>query len=646
MTDPAPPAPATESTPLLVGGTSAGEPLPTWRETLSFIAGYLVPPRHDVRRILLIALAIAATLVNGAVGFAPALLLKSIVDAIVDSARRPVADAVFPWKLLLLRFAASAACLALGALQRNAHELVNMDLGKRVNVAVFAHLHALELAFHMEMSAGEVLKLMSLGTAAVVTISSTAVFEIAPVFWELALVVGIFWSIGVPAVALCIGVAVMLYLGYAAAITDLRKRTFRESRDAATALSSCQVETLTNAATVMSWGRSDTEVDRFSKLAGAVQAARQSQTVTLSALNFGERMIRSTGMVAALLVAAHATLTSSRMTPGAFYLVYQLVGRLFYPFILLSYQYQTVTRALTELEKLVVVWRRVPDIQDAEDAVELEATGGDVRFENVSFRYKRDAEGSPSGGGVSNLSFHVPRGRTVALVGSSGSGKTTSMRLLLRMVECQSGRILVDGRDVRTIKQESLRNAIGIVSQHTVLFNDTLLYNIRYGRPEATDAEVMEAVRAAALEEFVGEQPKGLLTVVGERGIKLSGGQLSRCGIARCVVKRPSIILLDEATAAMDSVTEQAVQTGMAGLCRDRTTLIVAHRLATITHADEILVLDGGEIRERGTHAELVGQRGIYANLWSIQTGGAGQELGAEASAERKALEPLSGDEA
>jgi ATP-binding cassette, subfamily B, heavy metal transporter len=615
---------ATEATPLLAT-TTAPVPSPsTWRETLSFAARYLVPPRSDPQSYALILGAVMATLAVAPARLLPELLAQRAVDAVFGGAADPARGAGVAARLLLLALAARVGAGAVDAAGHVARRLACARLQKRVKVDVFAHLHELELAWHLGKRNGEVLKNMSRGSVAVVSLAKTAVFEVAPVFWELALVGALFVHIGVPRVGLVVMVSVGVFLVYTAKATGVRMRMWRGMNEKSNALRDCQSESLGNAETVISWGSTGREVAKFCRLAAENAAAACNMQLTFVGLNVGSCLIKDGGIFLALLVVAHASQETGdgRLSPGQFLLVNSLASKLYWPFLHLTYQWTSLTKAMTDLENLVVVWKRAPAIVDCEDAVELPGKGGgEVRFENVSFRYKGDAESNEKGGGVTGVSFVVPAGETLALVGETGSGKTTIARLLLRMFECQSGAVLVNGHDVRRVGQKSLREYIGVVAQQTVLFNDTLLYNFRYGKGDATKEEAMAAAEVAALADFIGEQPKGLDTVVGERGVKLSGGQLSRCGIARCVLKQPSIVVLDESTAALDVVSERAVQRGLADVCRGRTTIIIAHRLATVMHANNIIVLEQGVIKEMGTHSKLVGLGGIYADMWARQTG-------------------------
>jgi ATP-binding cassette, subfamily B, heavy metal transporter len=488
----------------------------------------------------------------------------------------------------------------------------------------------------------------------------------------------VFWRLGNVAIAVSTLLTVAAHTGCAYFLTKASVRFNRASNEAADAVGSREVESLSCFETVKSHGRTDAEVATYEGLRETSRAAGANGMAMMTVMHSSLSLIESLGTTAGLVIAAWATAHgTARLSPGDFVLVSMYISNLFNPLTHLVQMYKQFVLTLADLEKAAAVLMRAPDVSDADNAFDLlaaeHALKGDVVFENVSYRYKSsspaegtackgdsdsesDAAGEEEGwmnrepGGVSNVSFRIPAGKTLALCGASGSGKSTIVALLLRLYDCDHGRVLVDGHDVRTVTQRSLRQVCGLVAQETVLFNDTLRYNILYGAPAAPDVQVREALRAAAMGEFLEAQDEGLDVVVGQRGrtfggvlvlallwtvaganarppsllslsVKLSGGECQRVGNARALIKDPTILVLDEATSALDSQTEKTIQGELRERFSGRTTLIIAHRLSTIVHSDEILVLSKGEIKERGTHAQLVGRPdGVYANMWRLQT--------------------------
>jgi ATP-binding cassette subfamily B protein len=373
------------------------------------------------------------------------------------------------------------------------------------------------------------------------------------------------------------------------------------------------IDSLLNYETVKYFGNEEHEAQRFDQALKAYETAAVKSQTTLSGLNVGQQTVVAIGLTSVLIMAAYGVAVTKALSIGDFVLVNQYIIQLFLPLNFLGFVYRNIKQSLTDMEQMFNLLDEDTEIADPPGSAELVVAGGEIRFEDVSFHYRPDREI------LKHVSFTVPPGKTVAIVGPSGAGKSTISRLLFRFYDVTGGRILIDGQDIRAVSQSSVRAAIGIVPQDTVLFNDTIFYNIGYGRPGATPSEIEQAARMAAVHNFVTGLPDGYNTKVGERGLKLSGGEKQRVAIARTILKQPNILVFDEATSALDTHTEKEIQKSLREVSKDRTTVTVAHRLSTIVDADEILVLEGGEIVERGTHAGLLAAHGKYASMWARQ---------------------------
>ncbi len=486
---------------------------------------------------------------------------------------------------------------------------------RQVALSVFRHLHTLSLRFHLERQTGGLSRTLERGTRAIETMLRYMLFSIAPTLVEIGLVVVILWRLFDVWFALATFVTVAGYIAYTFTVSEWRTRFRRRMNEQDSRANTKAIDSLLNYETVKYFGNEEHEVRRYDEALQAYeQAAVKSQT-SLSVLNVGQAAIIAVGLTVVMLMAARG-IAAGRMTIGDFVLVNTYLIQLYQPLNFFGFVYREMKQALADIEGLFRLLREDREVADAPDARPLALSGGAVRFENVSFGY------DPRRPILKGVDFTVPAGHTTAIVGPSGAGKSTISRLLFRFYDATSGRILVDGQDIRTVTQASVRAAVAIVPQDTVLFNDTIYYNIAYGRPTAGPAEVEEAARLAHIHHFVMGLPDGYQTMVGERGLKLSGGEKQRVAIARAILKNPAILLFDEATSALDTHTEREIQANLREVSRGRTTLVIAHRLSTVIDADDILVLDHGRVIERGRHADLLARGGAYAALWTRQQAG------------------------
>lgn len=481
-----------------------------------------------------------------------------------------------------------------------------------VGLETFQHLHQLSLKFHLERQTGGLSRVIERGTHGIQFVLSFMAFNILPTIIEIALVTGILWYQFKPIFALVTVVTIVLYIAFTLAVTNWRIKYRKTMNDRDNEASSKAVDSLLNYETVKYFGNEQHEYHRFDRaLAGYEKAAVQSQ-LGLSLLNLGQGVIIGGGLVAVMYLAAVGVMERN-MTVGDFVLVNTFLMQLYLPLNFLGFVYREMKQGLVDMEKMFELIRTEPDIKDQPGAKALLIERGDVEFKNVSFRYH------PERPILKNVSFTIPAGKTVAVVGSSGSGKSTLARLLFRFYDLEAGAIFIDGQDISHALQSTVRQAVGIVPQDTVLFNDTIFYNILYGRPAASPDEVHTAAKHAKIHDFAVRLPEGYETRVGERGLKLSGGEKQRVAIARAILKNPPVLIFDEATSALDSHTEKQIQKSLEEVARTRTTLMIAHRLSTVVRSHEILVLEEGQIVERGNHSQLLAKHGKYAAMWEKQ---------------------------
>lgn len=622
---------AAENTPLLRNDPT---PIP-WRETWRLVRPYITPATLRLR--LLALLSILAIIFTKLISLLPPYAYKLAVDTLSNNVVN--GTSIVPYSAVLMYIVARISSSFLNGLRDYTYNIVSTHCTTRFSTDIFHHLQNLSLAFHLHRKTGEISRIMDRGTSSIDLVATTLLFTLGPTLLEVLLVTAIFFRLGTPLIAITIFVTVVLYFAFTLYFTAYRIQIRRDLIDSDNAVSEKAVDTLFNYETVKMFGMELNEVTSYRSLQDEYRLKYLRFRLTFSALNFGQNVIQLSGLGIAMLLAT-LSVANGQLTPGDFVLINTYVAQLFQPLFFLGSSYRTLTQAATDLEKCVALFHEPLTVTDAEDAKDLVLPNEDVLagrvgrvgFDNVSFTYSGSERGVA--GGLRNISFNVPPGKMLALVGASGVGKSTIMRLLLRFYDVDSGSVEIDGVDVRQMTQSSLRKRVGVVAQDTVLFNNSLRQNIGYGKPGASDVEIMHAARTAALGSFIEPLPEGLDTMVGERGVRLSGGERQRVGCARCIIKNPAIVLLDEATSALDTLTERDVQANLREVCRNRTTIAVAHRLSTIMMADEIVVLgkkDGddavGEIVERGSHHELLELNGVYAEMWTAQTMAAEKEL-------------------
>jgi ABC-type transport system involved in Fe-S cluster assembly fused permease/ATPase subunit len=514
---------------------------------------------------------------------------------------------------LLLAYGGSRVCAVAFAEAREAiFARVAQRAVRNAALRTFRHLHALSLRFHLERQTGGLSRVIERGVKGIEFVLAFMMFNILPTLLEIFLVCGILWGLFDIWYALVTFVTIIGYIVYTLVVTEWRIKYRREMNDRDTEANTKAIDSLLNYETVKYFGNEAHEADRFDGSMQRYEEASVRNTVTLSILNVGQAGIISAGLVIVMVMAGNGVIAGS-MTVGDFVMVNAYLIQLYLPLNFLGFVYRQIRQSLTDMEVMFNVLEVEAEITDAPDAKPLVVSGAEVVFENVDFGY------DPRRPILKDVSFTVPPGKTVAIVGPSGAGKSTLSRILFRFYDVAAGSVRIDGQDIREISQESLRAAIGIVPQDTVLFNDSIYYNILYGRTDASTAEVEEAARMARIHDFIMELPDGYDTGVGERGLKLSGGEKQRVAIARTILKHPAILLFDEATSALDTHTEKEIQESLREVSSDRTTLMIAHRLSTVIDADEIIVLDAGRIVERGRHAELLERGGAYAAMWARQ---------------------------
>ncbi len=489
---------------------------------------------------------------------------------------------------------------------------VAMHAVRKLAYRTFVHMHELSLRFHLERKTGGLTRVLERGRLGIEVIVRMVILQLVPTIVEVSLLMAVLlWKFDWRYVlATMITVVVFMYYTYLA--TEWRIEIRRKMNESDTEANTKAIDSLLNYETVKYFGAEEREATRYDRSMERYERASVKTYTSLAVLNTGQAIIFTGGLTATMLMCAVGVRNGTN-TVGDFVMVNAMMIQLYQPLNFMGMVYREIKQAIIDIEKMFDVLSRNPEVKDVPGAKPLIVTSGNVRFEDVRFSY------DPERPILTGLSFEVPAGKTVAIVGPSGAGKSTISRLLFRLYDISGGRILIDGQDLRNVTQASLRSAIGMVPQDTVLFNDTIRYNIRYGRWDASDAEVEQAAQLAQIDDFIRISPKGYETQVGERGLKLSGGEKQRVAIARTILKGPPILVLDEATSALDSHTEHEIQEALERVSRNRTSLVIAHRLSTIVGADEIIVLDQGRIAERGTHSQLLASGGLYASMWNRQ---------------------------
>ena len=542
---------------------------------------------------------------------------KYATDALAGTASAPAAGWL-TWVVaapIAMTIAYGGMRMLMAALQQGRDAIfakVAMYAVRRLAYRTFVHMHELSLRYHLERKTGGLTRVLERGRNAIETIVRMVILQLAPTIIEVTLVAAVLmvhfdWRY----VVVIVG-AVALYLAWTYNATEWRIGIRRKMNDSDTDANVKAIDSLLNYETVKYFSAEEREASRYDRAMARYEDASVQSYISLNVLNAGQAIIYTVGLATAMVMCAYEVRAGTK-TIGDFVLINAMMIQLYQPLNFMGMVYREIKQAVTDIENMFAILGRPPEIEDEPGARPLAVSSGTVKFEDVAFSY------DPERRILKGISFEVPAGKTVAVVGPSGAGKSTISRLLFRFYDLSGGRILIDGQDIAKVTQKSLRQAIGMVPQDTVLFNDTIRYNIRYGRWEASDEEVEEAAKLAQIDGFIRLSPKGYETEVGERGLKLSGGEKQRVAIARTILKAPPVLVLDEATSALDSHTEKEIQDALERVSTGRTTLVIAHRLSTIVGADEIIVLDQGEIVERGTHYALLAKDGLYASMWNRQ---------------------------
>ncbi|HOB95718.1 MAG TPA: ABC transporter ATP-binding protein/permease [Aquabacterium sp.] len=584
---------------------AAGEPRSDW-QTLRKLLPYLWQYRWRV------ALALVFLLAAKGANVSVPILLKHLVDALDLKPGDVRAVLVVPIGLLLAYAGLRLSTSLFTELRELVFAKVSFGASKQIALEVFGHLHALSLRFHLERQTGGLSRDIERGTRALQNLVSYSLYTIVPTLVEVALVLGVLgWRFDMGYVWITL-TALAVYVVFTVSITEWRSKFRREMNELDSSANTRAIDALLNYETVKYFNNEAFEAQRYEQGLERFRRAQVRSQTTLSMLNTGQQLIIALSLVAMLWRATQGVV-DGRLTLGDLVMINAFLIQLYIPLNFLGVLYREVKQSLTDLDRMFGLLEREREVADAPGAPALQVTQGVVRFEDVRFSYEASR---PI---LHGISFEIPAGQTVAVVGSSGAGKSTLARLLYRFYDVSGGRITIDGQDIRGVQQASLRQAIGIVPQDTVLFNDTVGYNIGYGRAGATTDEVEGAARAAHIHDFIASTPKGYATMVGERGLKLSGGEKQRVAIARTLLKNPPILIFDEATSALDSANERAIQAELKSAAQGKTALVIAHRLSTVADAHCIVVLDGGRVVEQGTHADLLALDGRYAQMWRLQ---------------------------
>ncbi len=572
---------------------------------------YLWPAGHPGLKARVV-FALVALILSKVITVATPYAFKYATDALTGKADAATTAATVVVFFVLAYGVGRIMMVVLAQIRDAVFARVSQRAVKELAVRTFRHLHALSLKFHLERRTGGLSRIVSRGTMGIDTVLRFSLFNTFPTVLEIAFVAGILaWTYGWLYSVVILG-TVLAYVWFTYAATEWRINIRRDMNAADTEANTKAVDSLLNFETVKYFGNEEHEVKRYARSMESYEKAAVKTWVSLSVLNSGQAVIYSVGLTLVMVMSA-LSVRAGTATVGDFVMINALMIQLYMPLNFIGSSYREIKQGLIDVEQMFTLLKVNAEIEDKPGAKPLAVRDAEVVFENVTFAY------DPERPILRNLSLRVPPGKTVAIVGPSGAGKSTISRLLYRFYDVNGGRVLIDGQDISQVTQKTLRGAIGMVPQDTVLFNDTIRYNIRYGRPDATDAEVEEAARMAQIHDFVMSLPKGYDALVGERGLKLSGGEKQRVSIARTILKGPPILILDEATSALDSFTEHQIQEALKKVSENRTTLVIAHRLSTVVDADEIIVLERGQVAERGTHEELLAEGGVYAAMWNRQ---------------------------
>ena len=574
--------------------------------------GALLPylwPRDSLELRARVVLALMLLAAAKGINVVVPVFYKLAVDALTTPSGAIIA---VPIMLLVAYGVARILAQAFGELRDAVFAKVAQRAIRQAGLNTFRHLHALSLRFHMDRKTGGVSRAIERGIHGIEFLLSFMLFNVLPTILEILLVCGILWTLYDFWYALVTFLTISGYIAWTLIITEWRIKYRRLMNETDEQANTKAIDSLLNYETVKYFNNEEHEARRFDVALKAYEQAAVKSKVTLSMLNIGQGVIIAGGLMLVMVMAGYGV-KGGTMTVGDFVLVNSYLIQLFMPLNFLGFVYREIRRSLTDMQTMFGLIEEPAEVADRISAPVLRVNGGEIAFDDVSFRY------DPRRPVLDGVSFTVPAGRKLAIVGPSGAGKSTISRLLFRFYDATGGAVRIDGQDIRDVTQASLRAAIGVVPQDTVLFNDTVFYNIAYGNPRVTPAEVEEAARLARIHDFVMAQPDGYQTHVGERGLKLSGGEKQRVAIARAILKDPKIMLFDEATSALDTHTEREIQASLAEVSANRTTLMIAHRLSTVVDADEILVLEDGRAVERGTHAALLDEGGKYAAMWRRQ---------------------------
>ena len=588
------------------GAATQTPPGNDWK-TLSRLLPYLW--QYKWRVVIALSLMVCAKLANVSVP----LLLKELVDAMNLKPGDAQAVLVVPVALLVAYGALRLLTSAFTELRELVFAKATQGASRSIALETFEHLHALSLRFHLARQTGGMTRDIERGVRGIESLISYSLYSVIPTLIEVGLVLTILavkfdaWFAGITLTAL------VFYIFFTVRVTEWRTQFRKQANEFDSAAHTRAIDSLLNYETVKYFGNERFEAGRYDESLERLRLSRLKAQTSLSVLNTGQQLIIASALVAMLWRATEGVV-AGRMTLGDLVMINAFMIQLYIPLNFLGVLYREIKQSLTDLDKMFVLMDREREVADAPGAPALALQGApDVVFDRVSFAYESDR---PI---LKDISFTIPSGKTVAVVGPSGSGKSTLARLMFRFYDVQQGFIRIAGQDIRQVTQASVRQALGIVPQDTVLFNDSVAYNIAYGRPGASQAEIEGAARSARIHDFIASTPKGYQTSVGERGLKLSGGEKQRVAIARTLLKDPPILVFDEATSALDSANERAIQAELAGVSQNKTTLVIAHRLSTVVDAHEILVMDAGQIIERGNHAALLALQGRYASMWAMQ---------------------------